>query len=132
MGNKTPFLVMTNSDMINFSQNKKNRNCVNMRNSHGFGIAHKKRSQKLKLCHGNTPRASIPGRNFCVEWIKKFKRFKKKCSAQVLEQTMKKFEESASKPMDPSQMIKNISSKIKGKKVCKKKGNEKTSRIKIR
>merc|ERR1712032_271097 len=98
----------------------------------GFGIAHKKRSQKLKLCHGgNNPLASIPGRNFCVEWIKKFKRFKKKCSAQVLEQTMKKFEESASKPMDPSQMIKNISSKIKGKKSCKGKGNEKLLELKF-
>merc|ERR1712032_809369 len=35
------------------------------------------------------------------------------------------------KPMDPSQMIKNISSKIKGKKGCKKKGNEKLLELKF-
>jgi len=133
--NKSPFLVLTNSDLIKFSQNKKNKNCMLLKNPENFGIKNhnKKKTTKIKLCNSdnNLSMEHLPKKNFCVDWIKKFKKFKKKCSQQLLEKTLKTLEESATKKIDPSEMIKNISKKIKGKKNCHKKKDEKLLELKF-
>ena len=105
-----------------------------LKNIKNFGIKnpHKKKSTKLKLCKNDiSSHNNFPKKNFCVEWIKKFKKFKKKCSQQILEKTLKKLEESATKKMDPSEMIKKISKKLKGKKNCDKKKDEKLLELKF-
>ncbi len=129
--NKTPFLILSNSDLIKFSQNSQSQNCVNLNSYENFGIgSQRKKSSKIKLCHKNEGN-NLPKKNFCVEWIKKFNKFKKKCSQQILDKTLKKFEESASKNIDPSALIKKISEKIEDGKNCKKEKNEKLLELKF-
>lgn len=128
--NKTPFLVLSNSDLIKFSQNRESQNCVNLNSYENFGIKNSQRKKsKIKLCHSEEEK--LPQRNFCREWIKKFNKFKKKCSQQILDKTLKKLEESANKKMDPSQLIKKISEKIENGKNCQKEKNEKLLELKF-
>lgn len=76
------------------------------------------------MCHGDEEE-KIPAKNFCSEWIKNFNKFKKKCSQQIMDKTLKEFEESANKKTDPADLIKKISDSMDKGKDCKKEQNEK-------
>merc|ERR1711957_400328 len=71
--NKTPFLIMTNSDMINFSQNKKHKNCMMMKNVKILGILnpHKKKSTKIKLCKNDMGSHNFSKKKFLCRVDKK-------------------------------------------------------------